>query len=378
MDDMMARPGTDLDRFDSDAGKSYTLPASMYVDPDVLRAETEAIFLKSWIYVGHTSEFAEAGDYLTTEIADQRIYVIRTEGGPIKAFHNVCQHRGHSLLRGRGKARKLLVCPYHAWSYDHDGNLIAAPNCAKVEGFDRSEFPVPEIAVDVFAGFVFVNLDPEARPMAEVYPGAEERLLALCPDAASLKKGGEDVVFDIAGNWKNVGDNLLECYHCSTAHKAFVDLVEMPTYEVETHEYWSIQWGGTRPDNSAYDYDPQTDDRTFSTLYLWPTLAFAKFPGTTGVGTFSFLPTAPEVTHQVFAYHAPGKTLTETEEKALAYFRDVLGPEDVDLVEDVQRGLHSRGYHQGRFMVDAERSEISEHAAHHFQNLVARALGGAE
>ena len=368
MDDM-------LGRFDADAGKSYTLPAKMYVDPETLRAETEAIFLKSWIYVGHGSELAEPGDYVTAEIADQRLYVIHTEGGEIKAFHNVCQHRGHSLLRGKGKARKLLVCPYHAWSYDHDGALIAAPNCAQVAGFDKSEFSIPEIRVDRFAGFVFVNLDPEARPMAEVYAGAEERLLDLCPQAETLKTGG-DVVFDIAGNWKNVGDNLLECYHCSTAHKAFVDLVDMPTYEVETHDQWSIQWGGTRPENTAYGYDPQTEDKTFATLYLWPTLAFAKFPGTMGLGTFSFMPTAPEVTHQVFAYHAPGEVQTETEDKAMAYFRDVLGPEDVDLVEDVQRGLHSRGYNQGRFMVDAERSEISEHAAHHFQNLVARALGG--
>ena len=374
MDDMMARPSVALDRFDSDAGKSYTLPAAMYVDPEVLRAETEAIFLKSWIYVGHGSEFAEPGDYVTTEIGDQRIYVIHADSGEIKAFHNVCQHRGHSLLRGKkGKARKLLVCPYHAWSYDHDGALIAAPNCAQVAGFDKAEFSIPEIRVDRFAGFVFVNLDPDARPMAEMYEGAEERLLALCPGAEALKAGG-DVVFDIAGNWKNVADNLLECYHCSTAHKAFVDLVEMPSYEVETHEHWSIQWGGTRPENSAFDYDPETDDRVFSTLYLWPTMAFVKFPGTAGVATFSFLPTAPEVTHQVFAYHAPGEALTETEDKALNYFKDVLGPEDVDLVEDVQRGLHSRGYHQGRFMVDEARSEVSEHAAHHFQNLVAKAL----
>ena len=111
------------------------------------------------------------------------------------------------------------------------------------------------------------------------------------------------------------------------------------------------------------------------TLYLWPTLAFAQFPGTDGIATFTFMPTAPEVTHQVFAYHGAGDALSGTEEKSLDYFQDVLGPEDVSLVEDVQQGLHSLGYHQGRFMVDETRSAISEHAVHHFQNLVARALG---
>ena len=373
MADTPARPDKSVDRFDADPGKSYTLPAHMYVDPETLRIETAAIFSKSWIYVAHASELAEPGDYVTAEVADQRVYVIHTESGAIKAFFNVCQHRGHSLLRGKGKARKLLVCPYHALSYDHDGALVAAPNCQNVADFDKADFSIPEIRVDTLAGFVFVNLDPDARPMAEVFAGAEERLLGFCPEASSLNTT-EGIVFDIKGNWKNVGDNLLECYHCSTAHKAFVDMVEMPTYQVETHEHWSVQWGDTRTHNTAYDFNPQTDERDFVTLYLWPTLAFTKFPGTGGLATFSFLPTGPEVTRQVFTYHATGDTPTETETKALDYFRDVLGPEDVDLVEDVQRGLHSQGYHQGRFMVDASRSEVSEHAAHHFQNLVARAL----
>ena len=369
----MAHLDTTTDRFDADPAKSWTLPARLYTDPETLRAETGAIFAKSWIYLAPASELAAPGDYVTATVADQRVYAIRTEGGDLKAFHNVCQHRGHSLLRGKGKARRLLVCPYHAWSYDHDGALVAAPNCARVSGFDKEAFAIPEIGVETFAGFVFVNLDPEARPMAEVYAGAEERLLALCPEAAALH-AGEAITFDIAGNWKNVGDNLLECYHCSTAHKAFVDLVEMPSYEVELFDNWSLQWGGTRASNTAYDYDPEATDRTFATLFLWPTLAFAKFPGTKGVATFSFMPTAPEMTHQVFAYHAVGPEMAATERKAFEYFRDVLGPEDVDLVEDVQRGLHSYGYHQGRFMVDDARSEISEHAVHHFQNLVAEAL----
>jgi choline monooxygenase len=368
------RPDFTADLFSSDAGMSYTLPAEMYFSAQALADEKEAIFMRSWLYVAHVSELSQPGQYITAEFFDQRLYVLRTEGGEIKAFFNVCQHRGHSLLSGKGTTRRLIVCPYHSWSYDHDGTLRAAPNCAHVEGFNREEFGIPEIRVDTLAGFVFINFDPDAPPMSEVYAGAEARINTLCPDPSGLTTTRE-VTFDIAGNWKNVGDNLLECYHCASTHKAFVDLVEMTSYKVELHENWSIQSGDCRCDNTAYDYDASSTSTEFATLFIWPSMAVVKFPGVGGVATFSFNPIDPELTHQVFTYHAPSPDLTDVENRAFDYFRDVLGPEDVALVEDVQKGLRSKGYHQGRFMVDHQRSEISEHAVHHFQNLVARSLG---
>jgi choline monooxygenase len=180
-------------------------------------------------------------------------------------------------------------------------------------------------------------------------------------------------MFDIKGNWKNVADNLLECYHCSAAHKAFVDMVRMDTYKVELHEHWSVQHGLCRASNTAYDFAKGSDDR-FMTLYLWPAVAFVRLPAARGVNVFSFHPLDAESTRQDFTYFHPGGELTKTEEASFKYFEDVLGPEDVDLVEDVQVGLHSLGYHQGRIMVDPQRSEISEHALHHFQNLVMREM----
>lgn len=368
MDMKVKRPDTRTDRFSASPDQSYTIAARLYHDRDFYEDEQRVIFHQSWMYVGHSSELKQRGDYVTAEFAGQRIYVIRTDDGALKAFFNVCQHRGHALLQGKGNAAGLIVCPYHAWSYDRNGALIAANNCDQVAGFKKDEFDLPAVAVDTFAGFVFVNLDPNARPMTEVYAGAEDALHKFRSDTESFTPD-DTVLFDIKGNWKNVGDNLLECYHCAPAHKAFVDLVDMKTYEVETHKYWSIQYGKCRPQNSAYHFEEGADER-FCTLYLWPGLAFAIFPGIDGVSTFSFAPTEPEMTHQAFTYHGPSTTCSQVEEDAFAYFRDVLGPEDVDLVENVQRGLHSLGYHQGRIMVDAARSELSEHALHHFQNLV--------
>ncbi|MFY9240915.1 MAG: aromatic ring-hydroxylating dioxygenase subunit alpha [Roseovarius sp.] len=368
------RPDFTLDRFSAEAETSYTLPAEMYHSKQTLEDEASAIFMRSWMYAAHISELAEPGQYVTLEILDQRLYVIRTKAGEIKAFFNVCQHRGHSLLHGKGQARGLIVCPYHAWSYDHDGKLQAAPNCTHVRDFSKDDFGIPEIRVDTMAGFIFVNLDPDARPIAESYPGAKDRILTLCPGAESLQTT-PDIVFDIEGNWKNVGDNLLECYHCSPAHKAFVNLVEMTSYTVETHENWSIQWGSCRCENTAYDYDAESGSSEFCTLYLWPTTAIVKLPGTQGLAAFTFNPVAPEKTHQIFTYCAPHPDLDQTEIRAMEYFQDVLGPEDVDLIENVQKGLHSMGYHQGRFMVDKTRPHLSEHAVHHFQSLVGKALG---
>ncbi len=375
MDQIYKRPDRDVDRFDLDPEVSYTIPAERYFDPDELDAEKKAIFHKSWMKVAHRSELAETGAYMTAEIAGQHVFVARGADGTLRGFFNVCQHRGHLLLTGSGKLKNLITCPYHAWAYDSTGKLAAAPHSDTVKGFCKADFTLPQVAVEEFCGFIFVNLDPQARPMREVYAGFDDAVRRFCPGIDDLRPSSQ-VVFDIAGNWKNVGDNLLECYHCAPAHKAFVDLVDMSTYVVETHENWSIQYGTCRTCNSAYNFEGGETPLPFMTAYIFPTLAFTVFPGAKGVGAFTFLPTAPEVTHQVFAYYAPDEQLTETETAAFEYFQNVLGPEDVGLVETVQKGLHSLGYNQGRFIIDATRGHTSEHAVHHFHSLIVKAMGG--
>lgn len=372
MDQNYRRPDPANDRFDKDADISWTMPARLYHDPAVLEEERQAIFHRSWLYVCAESEVAEPGAYVTAELVGQHVCVMRGEDGVLRAFFNVCQHRGHILLQGKGRIGKLITCPYHAWAYDRTGALRAAPHCEGVKGFDKADFTLPAVRVEALCGFVFVNLDPTARPMAEVYPGLEEALHRFHPATEPLNPACE-VVFDIGGNWKNVGDNFLECYHCAPAHKAFVDLVEMPSYRVETYENWSLQYGDCRTCNSAYDF-PEGTGSVFVALFIWPTTGIILFPGAPGVGIFTFVPTAAEVTHQVFAYYTPSLPLNATEEASLAYFREVLGPEDVALVENVQKGLHSLGYHQGRFIIDKRRDYTNEHAVHQFHTLVMDAL----
>ena len=375
MDQIYTRPDKSLDRFDRDPEISYTIPAHLYFDPGVLEEEKRKIFRKSWQLVAHARDLMEPGSYVTAEIAGQHVAVVCGKDGALSAFFNVCQHRGHLLLSGIGRLKNVITCPYHAWAYDHSGHLVAAPNCEAVKGFDKADFTIPAIKVEEFFGFVFVNLDPKARPMAEVYPGLEAFFSEHFRHPAEFYRHRESV-FDIKGNWKNVGDNALECYHCDTAHKAFVDLVDMKSYRVECHDNWSVQIGDCRSCNVAYNFEDAEDcgERVFF-VFMFPSLLISRFAGTEGIFTFSFLPLAPEETHQVVYYYGPEAEMTASESALMDYFNDVLGPEDVSLVENVQKGLRSAGYHQGRFIIDESRGATGEHAVHHFHSLVMAALG---
>jgi choline monooxygenase len=363
--------------FDDNPETASTLPAFTYYDRDWFELEKRQIFRHSWRCVGHVGSIPGGGDYLTDSIVDQPVFVLRCHDGSIRAFHNACRHRAHLLLtEARGSLRsKLITCPYHAWAYDSSGQLRAAPHCESIRGFDKSEIHLEELKVEIIMGFIFVNLDPAADDLGpQIAPGVE-RLTRLLPDLESYQLA-EEVVFDIAGNWKNVGDNLLECYHCQPAHKAFVDLVDMESYKVEVTGLWSWQGGICRTHNSAYDLPGglAAGDREFATFYIWPDVAFVLFPGSRAIASFVFGATAPESTHQVFSVYSPDGELDAVGRDIFRYFSDVLGPEDVDLVENVQKGLHSMSYQRGRFFVDPARSYFSEHAVHHLHGLVFRHL----
>ncbi|HLB06710.1 MAG TPA: Rieske (2Fe-2S) protein, partial [Alphaproteobacteria bacterium] len=126
-------------RFNSDPARSYTLPAEWYTEPAVFEAEKESIFYRTWQFAGHAGQLANPGDYVTSPLLDQNVFIVRGTDGILRAFHNVCRHRAHQLLQGSGNVR-VITCPYHAWSYELDGRLRAARGHETVAGFDRSEF----------------------------------------------------------------------------------------------------------------------------------------------------------------------------------------------------------------------------------------------
>ncbi|MFO1171944.1 MAG: aromatic ring-hydroxylating dioxygenase subunit alpha [Hyphomicrobiaceae bacterium] len=360
-------------RFTRNAETSFTLPAHYYFDEAIYKRELEAIFFSNWNYAGHVSQLAEPGSYVTTQVGNQNILVIRGQDTELRAFHNVCSHRAHELLKGCGKA-KLITCPYHAWTYHTDGKLRSAVGQKKVANFEAKEFALKPVRVEVLAGFVYVNLDPDAASLKSQSEGLEGELRKFCPEIEDLKLA-KRISYTLKANWKNVVDNYLECYHCTPAHPAFVDLVDIKNYRTITHKIYSSHISPPgRADNTAYCLIPGQEGN-FAGFWVWPNMTFNSFPGCPNIGILHIMPTGPETTLEHFDFFFGEDVPEATIRDAIDYLDKTLQPEDIGLVESVQRGLHSKAYTQGRFIVDKERTFISEHGLHHFHSLVLDALG---
>lgn len=361
--------------FSKNPSVSYTMPSRFYSNPDIFNLEKEAIFYKTWHYACHVSQVSEPRCFFTTAIHKQSVFVARGQDGNLCAFYNVCAHRGHELLSGAGK-KNIITCPYHAWAFDFKGNLVTARNSENVEGFDKSEFSLKEVRLEVFCGMVMINLDPDAKPFAELFDGLEDEIRQYMPTVDTLEFAQRDA-FDVASNWKVLVDNFLECYHCAPAHKDFVDLVDMDSYRTITHKMYSSQCAAApRTTNSnAFSFEPGEVDFGYAGFFVWPNMTFWIYPGEPNFSVLQMNPSEPTRTIEYQDWFTPGGKLSTQLKEAADYQRDVLQPEDIALCESVQRGLESKGYNQGRFVVDRGKTELSEHAVHHFQCMVMEALG---
>lgn len=363
----------------ADPGKSYTMASRFYVDPAVLELEKDRIFARSWFFVGHESRLSQPGSYMAVDFADEGVMIVRGRDGVLRGFYNVCQHRAHRLVEGEGNLKLTVTCPYHAWAYDLEGKLRTARGCQNVDGFDKSEFGLKTVRVETMLGLVFVNLDPEAPALHEQYAGLEQEILKYMPRAGKLAHACRKD-YDIRANWKVVIDNFQECYHCEPAHPAFVDLVEMPTYRNKVHDYWSCQTSD-KPharNSDAYAFEPGDVDFGYAGFFVWPNLTIWLMPGEPNLATLQMLPAGPESCHERLDWHSLDGVVSAQTEAAVEYLDHVLQPEDIALCESVHKGLKSRGYDRGRFIVDRDRSHISEHAVHHFHTLVMQALEGSQ
>ncbi len=358
-----------------DAARSYTLPSRYYTDPAIYELEKERIFYRSWMYLCHASQVPEPGDYLAGAVIDQGVFVVRDRNGDLRGFHNVCQHRAHQLLEGSGTLKAVITCPYHAWAYGLDGSLRTARNCEHVASFDKGEFSLRPVGVEVMCDMVFVNLDCEAAPLAEQAPGLAGAIAAELPYWNDLELAE---TYDFGGRameagWKVVIDNYVECYHCEVAHPQFCDIISMPAYEHTIDGITALQKGWeVRHDNSAYHLEPDARMPHSLFWYVWPTTTINVMPGDGDLLITSAVPTGHLSTRFVNHRLSPGGRPDSPDRRK--YLENVLGTEDLLLCESVQRGLFSRGYDQGRFIVDDERSGIGEHVVHHFHRLVREAL----
>jgi phenylpropionate dioxygenase-like ring-hydroxylating dioxygenase large terminal subunit len=366
-----------------DPETSFTLPSRYFYDPAIFAEEKRKIFFKAWHLAAHRNEVAEPGQYVVCDVFEQSVIVIRGADGLARAFHNVCQHRGHRLLsERRGRIGPVLTCPYHAWAYGSDGRLRSAPRCERVRGFDTSRVALSPVRLEEFAGFLFVNLDPGAEPMSSAMAGADRAIRAKCPDLDDFRLVGEKD-FHVDANWKVVQDNAIEGYHFDRSgpvHKELVALIDFDRYALEAHGRWWTFMSPPRPGTTRAFGEAigqaryQTD--WFFNINLWPHNTLYCFPYADFLGTFLMIPTGPERTLLRLGYYAPPRPASDVTRSCMHWMNEKLGPEDISLNVGVQLGIKSLGFDQGRYMIDPERSNESEHLLHHFHSLVHRALHG--
>ena len=353
--------------FDPDPARSLSLRKEAYVDPAWYRADLDAILSRTWQWVCHVEKLRAPGSYGTTEIAGHPIAILRGKDGALRGFYNVCKHRAHQLLTGEGETSRIM-CPYHAWVYGLDGQLVRAPHTETLKDFALGDICLDSVQVEEFCGFIFVNLDPDAAPLAEQSGDLETEVRHWAPDIADLTFGRR-LTYDIKSNWKNVVDNFLECYHCPTAHKDFCTLVDMDTYKVTTHGIYSSHMADAgNGANSAYDVS-NASVRTHAVWWLWPTTCLMRYPGRSSMIVLNIIPIGPDRTLETYDFFL--ETPEPTEAEVLSKHQQTgEGEEDIDIVESVQRGMNTPAFTQGRIVNDPDGSGKSEHAVHHFHGLV--------
>ena len=370
-------------KFHPEADHSATLPGRYYHDPKIFARERDEIFFKTWQLAGYLADLREPGDYITTQLFDQNILTVRGKDRRLRAFYNVCQHRGHELLVGQGR-QSIITCPYHAWSYDLEGKLKAAGNAENVAGFEIDDFCLTEVQVEEFAHMAFINLDADAPSLASQAGEMVEQFHAAIPEFDQLKFARRDP-FEIRCNWKFIFD-AMECYHCPHIHSSKMgakDSYLEPSFEITNYGIWARHIVRGNRDitsdnkrNLAFITGANDAQQDVHIWWLWPNLFFVSHLGPANLKIMHGVPVEPEFSFEHVDNFCINDPPSEVEIAGMNRFRDITQPEDIYPMESQQRGVHSVGYSEGRLMVDQDRSWRSEHGVHHFNKLVWQALNG--
>jgi phenylpropionate dioxygenase-like ring-hydroxylating dioxygenase large terminal subunit len=273
-----------------DVADAVTLPPAIYTSEEFLAFERQALFAKEWLCVGRASRIPETGDYFTATVNNEPIIITRAKDGSIHAFSAVCQHRGMQVADGEGNCTKF-TCLYHLWSYDLTGRLLGAPAMERTKDFDKKDYPLPPMKVELWQGFVFVHFDLDAPPLAPTLAGYEPYLAnyelehAVCPGTFTLT--------DLPWNWKVMFENFNDGYHANKLHHTIQDFCpsELAAFPVpftdesnvifRTNGYTHMDGGFNATTKALMPIFPQLteEERWRSTFALMPpTLNFGTAP----------------------------------------------------------------------------------------------------
>lgn len=205
---------TDLAATASEFASARTPPGQIFYDNDLFEADLERIFGRMWLCVGHQTRLQKPGDFFTVDIGRESVILTLDKAGERHAFLNVCRHRGTRVSLEKSGSCRGFLCPYHAWRYDLDGSLVAAPGMDSVDGFSRADYPLMEVALEAFQGFLFVSLESNPISVADTYADFPDLDRYRLNDLVRVARHE----YDVATNWKLICQNYHECYHCGIAH----------------------------------------------------------------------------------------------------------------------------------------------------------------
>ena len=355
----------------------HGLPGRAYTDPAVLDAEYARVFAPSWCFVGFAHELGRPGDAVPVTVAGQPLVLVRNAEGRINALHNVCRHRGHTVVGAARRGLSALVCPYHAWTYDLDGRLRATPHFGgyrkpRVDGFDRAAHSLKPVRCGVWHDWVFVNLDGAAPPLEEHVAPLARRLNDL--DLASLTPLAKLDLGSVKANWKFLVENFVEPYHVPVVHSHSASGQPL-------REHYMIDDGacfGCAIDVASESADTgrpvPADALDMSSLYLalFPNFILGHY-APDQLGVHLGLPEAPDRTRQwrVIYHLGDGVPDAAAVEKLAALWRRVHA-EDHAVVERLQAGRASPVMDDGGVL-----SPHWETSVRRFHLLLGEALGDA-
>jgi Rieske 2Fe-2S family protein len=345
--------------------RSKTPPGSFYTNERLFRRELEAFFHSGWMNLGREEQVAGAGDFFTREIGGESVIVVRGTDGQVRAFYNICRHRGTRLVEEPdGTKLRSIVCPYHGWTYSSEGRLVGAPHTESLVDFSKEETGLYALQVDVWGGFVWANLDPQAHAMREELG----RFFAKF-DRFPLEKLrlGSRKTYEVDANWKILVENYQECYHCAPVHPDLNRIT--PYFSGKVHDYF-IDGASRAPFSGGYmefakDYTSMTwsgytkrppldgmtaEDRHRVYYYtVFPNLFFSLHPDFLMVHrTWPVTPTHSRVECE-FLFDPTTMAQPDFDPSDAVELWDLINRQDWAVCERSQKGMGSRIWTGGRY-----------------------------
>jgi glycine betaine catabolism A len=339
-----------------------TLPGPAYYSDETYALDKERVFYRTWLYVGRAERVAAPGDWMRVEIADESILVVRGKDEQLRAFYNVCRHRGSRICDDeQGSVRTHLRCPYHAWGYALDGTLVTTPMVDKDE-IDRPSTSLWPVHLDVWEGFVYVSLSrEEPQPLLEHLADQQDEPLRMARFGLADLRIAHMTVNEVQANWKIVIENYNECLHCPTIHPELVAVV--PAYRRgDIFENGREDGGVSLADGRTAIADDarlrlpllpgfkdQGDPEAYYGACVYPTM-FLDVDGSSCLAT-SIFPTGPQSCRLVTEYLFSPEALEDPDfdPSPIVEFNERVTQQDNDACVRVQRGVTSRTFDHGVF-----------------------------